>query len=147
MTYRELDEASNRLAHLRPPWCGPGPCVALLFTRSAEAIVGDPGVLKTGAAYLPIDPAAPRHGSDSWLPMPGRSPRSPPPRWPTGSTGTAWRSSRWMTCASRLPVHRTTQVPAADDIAHLIYTSGTTGTPKGVAVPHRNVTRCCIAGR
>ena len=31
--------------------------------------------------------------------------------------------------------------PAADDIAYLIYTSGTTGTPKGVAIPHRNVTR------
>ncbi len=38
---------------------GPGQCVALLFTRSAEAIVAILAVLKTGAAYLPIDPAHP----------------------------------------------------------------------------------------
>ncbi len=59
-TYRELDEASNRLAHLLAGHgAGPGQCVALLFTRSAEAIVAILAVLKTGAAYLPIDPALP----------------------------------------------------------------------------------------
>ena len=60
MTYRELDEASNRLAHLLSgEGAGPGQCVALLFSRSAEAIVAILAVLKTGAAYLPIDPALP----------------------------------------------------------------------------------------
>ena len=60
MTYRELDEASNRLAHmLAAHGAGPGQCVALLFTRSAEAIVAILAVLKTGAAYLPMDPAHP----------------------------------------------------------------------------------------
>ena len=60
MTYRELDEASNRLAHLLAgQGAGPGQCVALLFSRSAEAIVAILAVLKTGAAYLPIDPALP----------------------------------------------------------------------------------------
>ena len=60
MTYRELDEAANRLAHLLAGHgAGPGQCVALLFTRSAEAIVAMLAVLKTGAAYLPIDPALP----------------------------------------------------------------------------------------
>ena len=60
MTYRELDEAANRLAHLLAgQGAGPGQCVALLFTRSVEAIVAILAVLKTGAAYLPIDPAAP----------------------------------------------------------------------------------------
>ena len=59
-TYRELDEASNRLAHLLTGHgVGPGQCVALLFSRSAEAIVAILAVLKTGAAYLPIDPAVP----------------------------------------------------------------------------------------
>ena len=59
MTYRELDEAANRLAHLLAGLgVGPGECVALLFSRSAEAIVAMLAVLKTGAAYLPIDPAA-----------------------------------------------------------------------------------------
>ena len=60
MTYRELDEAANRLAHLlADQGAGPGQCVALLFSRSAEAIVAILAVLKTGAAYLPIDPAHP----------------------------------------------------------------------------------------
>ena len=59
-TYRELDEASNRLAHvLVGRGVGPGQCVALLFSRSAEAIVSMLAVLKTGAAYVPIDPVLP----------------------------------------------------------------------------------------
>jgi hypothetical protein len=54
LTYRELDEAANRLAHLLAELgAGPGQCVALLFSRSAEAIVSILAVLKTGAAYLP----------------------------------------------------------------------------------------------
>ena len=60
MTYRELDEAANRLAHLlAAQGAGPGQCVALLFSRSVEAIVAILAVLKTGAAYLPIDPGMP----------------------------------------------------------------------------------------
>ena len=60
LTYRELEGAANRLAHLLAGHgAGPGQCVALLFTRSAEAIVAMLAVLKTGAAYLPIDPALP----------------------------------------------------------------------------------------
>ena len=59
-TYRELDEAANRLAHLLAgQGAGPGQCVALLLERSAQAIVAIMAVLKTGAAYLPIDPALP----------------------------------------------------------------------------------------
>ena len=60
LTYRELEEAANRLAHLLAgQGVGPGQCVALLLERSAEAIVAMLAVLKTGAAYLPIDPALP----------------------------------------------------------------------------------------
>ncbi|NMK62582.1 AMP-binding protein, partial [Staphylococcus capitis] len=60
MTYRELDEAANRLSHLLVgAGAGPGQFVALLFPRSTEAIVAILAVLKSGAAYLPIDPALP----------------------------------------------------------------------------------------
>ncbi len=59
-TYRELDAAANRLAHLLAGrGVGPQHCVALLLSRSAEAVVSMLAVLKTGAAYLPIDAAAP----------------------------------------------------------------------------------------
>ena len=61
LTYRELDEAANRLAHwLIGHGAGPGKRVALLFSRSVEAIVSILGVLKSGAAYVAIDPAAPQ---------------------------------------------------------------------------------------
>ncbi len=60
LTYREVEEAANRLAHLLAgQGVGPGECVALLLERSAEAIVAMLAVLKTGAAYVPIDPALP----------------------------------------------------------------------------------------
>ena len=60
LTYREVEEAANRLAHLLAGrGVGPGGCVALLFSRSAEAIVAMLAVLKTGAAYLAIDPTLP----------------------------------------------------------------------------------------
>ena len=60
MTYRELDEASNRLAHLLAGHgAAPGQRVALLLSRSADAIVAILAVFKTGAAYVPIDPAVP----------------------------------------------------------------------------------------
>ena len=60
MTYLQLDEAANRLAHLLADYgAGPGQCVALLFSRSAQAVVAILAVLKTGAAYLPIDPSVP----------------------------------------------------------------------------------------
>src|SRR5215207_7806227 len=60
LTYRELEEAANRLAHLlAAQGAGPGQCVALLLERSAQAVVAMLAVLKTGAAYLAIDPALP----------------------------------------------------------------------------------------
>ena len=60
MTYREVEEAANRLAHLLAGYgVGPGGCVGLLLPRCAEAIVAMVAVLKTGAAYLPIDPGLP----------------------------------------------------------------------------------------
>jgi len=59
-TYRQVDQASDRVAHvLAGHGVGPGQRVALLLSRSAEAIVAILGVLKTGAAYVPVDPLVP----------------------------------------------------------------------------------------
>ncbi|MGW1855946.1 condensation domain-containing protein, partial [Nocardia elegans] len=60
-SYRQLDEAANRLAHLLTDHgVGPGCVVGLLMQRSAQAITAITAVLETGAAYLPIDPEHPR---------------------------------------------------------------------------------------
>ncbi|OBH88212.1 non-ribosomal peptide synthetase [Mycobacterium sp. E2733] len=141
-TYRELDEASNRLAHLLVDYgAGRGENVALLFTRSAEAIVAIVAVLKTGAAYLPIDPAVPDERI-AFL----RKDAAPI----VTLTTTALRPRLGACDLAVLEVDDPRihdqpgtglPAPAADDIAHIIYTSGTTGMPKGVAVTHHNVTR------
>jgi len=141
-TYREVDELANRLAHLLAgEGARPGECVALLSHRSAESVVAIMAVLKTGAAYLPIDPAlsAARIGfmiDDAE---------------PIAAVTTAELTERLD--GHEVPVismedpriqdFPVTGLPAPDPstIAHIIYTSGTTGTPKGVAVTHHNVTQ------
>jgi amino acid adenylation domain-containing protein len=139
-SYREVDEAANRLAHLLVGrGVGAGGCVALLFSRSAEAVVAILAVLKSGAAYLPMDPAHPR-ARVGFMVEDAR---------PVVAVTTADLRSRFDGYGVSVidvddPVVDTypssaLPAPAADDIAHIIYTSGTTGTPKGVAVTHRNV--------
>jgi amino acid adenylation domain-containing protein/non-ribosomal peptide synthase protein (TIGR01720 family) len=140
-TYREVDEASNRLAHmLAARGVGPGEYVALLLERSAEAVVAMLAVLKRGAAYLAIDPVLPDARIEFMIADAA----------PTAAITTACLRSRLDGCGvavididdpavdsqpgTALPA------PAADDIAYLIYTSGTTGVPKGVAITHHNLT-------
>ncbi|HVQ97887.1 MAG TPA: AMP-binding protein, partial [Mycobacterium sp.] len=142
LTYLGLDEAANRLAHLlAAQGAGPGQCVALLLSRSAEAIVAILAVLKTGAAYLPIDPGLPAARLQFTLADAA----------PIGAITTAALRPRLNGCDlpvidvedPRIASYPATDLaaPAPDDIAHIIYTSGTTGLPKGVAVTHHNVTQ------
>ena len=142
MTYRELEEAANRLAHLLAgQGVGPGACVALLLERSAEAIVAMLAVLKTGAAYLPIDPALPAARIGFMVADAA----------PIAAITTAGLADRLDGCDlavidvddPRIDTQPSTALPApaADDLAYLIYTSGTTGVPKGVAVTHHNLTQ------
>jgi amino acid adenylation domain-containing protein/thioester reductase-like protein len=140
MTYREFDEASNRLAHLLSDHgVGPGAVVALLFSRSVEAIVATTAVLKTGASYLPIDPALPQKRIEFLL----------ADTTPAAVVTTATLADRLdlgdllvIDVADPRALDRPCTdlpAPAADEIAYYIYTSGTTGVPKGVAITHRNV--------
>ena len=140
-TYREVEEAANRLAHLLAgQGAGPGQCVALLFSRSAEAIVAILAVFKSGAAYLPIDPMLPDARIGFMVGDAG----------PVAAMTTAGWPSAWTVRVEvidvedpRIATQPSTALPGpeADDIAYLIYTSGTTGTPKGVAITHHNVTQ------
>ena len=142
MTYRELDEAANRLAHLlAAQGAGPGQRVGLLFSRSVEAIVAMLAVLKTGAAYLPIDPAHPAARIGFMIADAA----------PIAALTTTGLRPRLDGCDvavidvndPRIDTYPGTGLPAPapEDIAYIIYTSGTTGVPKGVAVAHRNVTQ------
>ena len=142
MTYRGVEEAANRLAHLLiGQGVGPGACVGLLSERSAQAVVAIVAVLKTGAAYLPIDPGLPTTRIAFMLNDSA----------PLAVFATAQLRSRLDGCDVRVidlhdPVVDTQPatglpMPAAEDVAHIIYTSGTTGVPKGVAVTHHNVTQ------
>ena len=141
-TYREVDDAANRLAHmLTGHGVGPGERVALLLPRSAEAIVAILAVLKTGAAYLAIDPAVPAARMEFVL-----TDAAPIAAITTGDLRSRLDGRELLVIDIDDPAVDTQPstalpAPAADDIAYLIYTSGTTGTPKGVAIPHRNVTR------
>ncbi|OBK50779.1 hypothetical protein A5655_24950 [Mycobacterium sp. 1081908.1] len=142
VTYRELDDSANRLAHLLVGHgAGPGAVVALLFPRCAEAITAIVAVLKTGAAYQPIDPALPAARIEFMLDdgapevavtIPGLASRLAGFDRPVIELdGSALEATPGTTLVS----------PGPDYIAHLIYTSGSTGLPKAVAATHRNVTQ------
>ncbi|WP_410660540.1 amino acid adenylation domain-containing protein [Amycolatopsis sp. lyj-112] len=144
LTYRELNARANRLARtLVGRGAGPETVVGLSLPRSADLVVALLGVLKSGAAYLPIDPKYPSHRLDFILSesrphliltdaetvkvLPGNE-------IPTLYFGDALDGTDGnLTDADRLaPLH-------PQDLAYLIYTSGSTGQPKGVAITHRNV--------
>ena len=142
MTYGELDEASNRLAHLLTGCgVGPGSRVALLFSRCAEAIVAILAVLKSGAAYLPIDPALP--GARIGFMVDDAAPIAALTTAGLAELLDGYDLTVIDVEDPRIDTQPTTALPAPapDDLAHIIYTSGTTGVPKGVAVTQHNVTQ------
>ncbi|MFO7165694.1 MAG: amino acid adenylation domain-containing protein, partial [Mycolicibacterium hassiacum] len=141
-TYRELDEASNRLAHfLVGRGVGPGECVAVFLPRCADAVIAILAVLKTGAAYVPIDPVVPDARVRFVL-------GDVAPVVVVSASGSADRLAGCGVLVVDVGDPRIGHQPSspvslarACDVAHVIYTSGTTGVPKGVAVTHANVTR------
>ncbi|MEU0089304.1 amino acid adenylation domain-containing protein [Kribbella sp. NPDC006257] len=137
LTYAELNRRSNAVAwQLVDLGVKPGQLVAVRVARGAELVVAVLAVLKSGAAYLPLDPGVPE---SRWAFM-------------IGDSGAVALVGDDAALADRLGLRlvpvaaadgdlRAKQAPpvraAADDVAYCIYTSGSTGNPKGVAVPHR----------
>jgi glycopeptidolipid biosynthesis protein len=142
LTYQELDRASSRMARrLIGHGVGPGDFVALLFPRSVDAIVAILAVLKTGAAYLPIDPAHPDSRIDFVL-----GDTAPIAVITAGDLAARLHGYNGIVLGVDDPAVDAQDgialpTPSPDDIAYIIYTSGTTGIPKGVAVTHHNVTQ------
>ena len=144
LTYQQLDEGSNQLARvLLERGAGPGELVAICVERSEQMLIGLLGILKTGAAYLPIDPAFPAERQSYMLEDAGVK-LTVSESAVAARLGLDGEQVVTLDGDSALIGQASAQaVPAANigpqDVAYVIYTSGSTGHPKGVRIPHRAV--------
>ena len=145
LSYRELNERANRLAHyLRSLGVGPDSLVALCLERSPGQVVSMLAVLKAGGAYVPLDPDHPAQRlafvlADSQASVLVTEERFAARLPKHGATVVALdgdRSQLQSQSAANLE-----RLARPENLAYVIYTSGSTGQPKGVLVEHRNVTR------
>jgi amino acid adenylation domain-containing protein len=140
LSYRSLNRRANRLArHLRDLGAGPGVVVAVCLERSAASVAAVLAVLKTGAAYLPLDPEHPPEriaalladgGVELAVTDEGRRGRLP------GALRVV-TLDRDEDAVARLSGENLDVAVDAAQPAHVIYTSGSTGAPKGVVGSHR----------
>jgi amino acid adenylation domain-containing protein/FkbH-like protein/thioester reductase-like protein len=146
LTYGELNARANQLArHLNGMGVGPDQLVALCVERGIEMLVGLLGILKAGAAYVPLDPSNPSQRLEDIL-------RDARPqlvltqerlKWmlPGVSVGAIALDADWETIAQHSKENFSVRSlgMTARHLAYVIYTSGSTGKPKGVMVEHRSV--------
>ncbi|QJB38102.1 LLM class flavin-dependent oxidoreductase [Chitinophaga oryzae] len=141
VTYRELDEQSDRVARLLTEQLHlqPGALVALMTERSVHLMAGMLGILKAGAAYVPLDPAYPAERISYVLDDCGA-------RVLVAGEGTAlpagYDGAILQLETAVKEDNGSGYTPYAvlpEDLCYVIYTSGSTGRPKGVMVNHRNV--------
>jgi amino acid adenylation domain-containing protein len=143
LTYRQLNERSNQLAHyLQKQGALPGRRVGLYLERSVEMMVALLAVQKTGAAYVPLDPAYPPERirltlEDAQVPVMVSS-EALIASLPSGSARIVCIDSEWSQIAREKTSNPESEA-TAEDLIYVIFTSGSTGRPKGVQVPHRAV--------
>ena len=141
LTYQELNSRANQLAHhLRRLGIGPEMRVAICLARSLEMIVGLFGILKAGAAYVPLEPTYPSErlsflfdDSQARLLLTRKHLTE---SLAVANIQTVCLDSDWSEIARESSENPTLGADAANS-AHLIYTSGSTGMPKGVLSSHR----------
>ncbi|MGV9408970.1 amino acid adenylation domain-containing protein [Nocardia sp. NPDC003693] len=149
LTYRELDEESNRLGRtLCALGAGPEDRVAIVLPRSVDSVVSTWAITKSGAAFVPVDPAYPRARVDYLLADSGCAFGITLARYLEELPGHIhWlvlddpRVTAELNAESARPISyadRRAQ-PRPANLAYLIYTSGSTGRPKGVGVTHAGV--------
>lgn len=145
LTYGELNERANRLArHLRTLGAGPGVLAAILVERSLDMLVGILGVLKAGAAYVPIDPAYPaeriRFMMEDAAPAVLLTQSHLLRSLPQHDLATVCLDEERKTI-EKLSGEDLKAELSSTSLAYVIYTSGSTGKPKGVMISHENVVR------
>ncbi|MEA2626057.1 MAG: hypothetical protein QOD06_2102 [Candidatus Binatota bacterium] len=151
VTYAELNRRANQLAHhLRAHGVGPNVLVGVCLERSVDMLVALLGILKSGGAYLPLDPAFPQ-ARLTFMVDDARTAlliTQEPLRQVLLSRAVA------TVCldadAAAIALHDDADVRdfgAADRAAYVLYTSGSTGQPKGVQVPHRALVNLLVSMR
>jgi len=148
LSFAQLNESANRLAHwlIQEKKVKPGQAVALLCHRNLLLPQLIWGVLKAGAAYLPLDPQAPTERLA--LVLNDAQPAliltdDAAPAMPEGHQATTWSSLQ--TDLGQQPSQNPATPLQPEHPAYIIYTSGSTGVPKGVVLPHQALL-CRLAG-
>ncbi|MDQ1355345.1 MAG: hypothetical protein QG657_5655 [Acidobacteriota bacterium] len=149
MTYCQLNGQSNRLANiLIEKGVAPDAIVGMMVERSIEMVIGIMGILKSGGAYLPIDPGYPQKRIDYMLKDSGAK------LFVTTSDQEGEKVGRWESekvLLEEIPKcsYPLTLLPSylqnSSNLAYIIYTSGSTGKPKGVIVEHASVVNLLYA--
>nr|WP_309245933.1 non-ribosomal peptide synthase/polyketide synthase [Bacillus glycinifermentans] len=138
LTYRELNEKSNQLArYLREKGVGPDTIVAIMAERSLEMMVGIMGILKSGGAYLPIDPEYPKERIEYMLDDSGAEIILVDKK--TGAIGQRQEAVYLDGGFDSLSADRLEPAGDPDSLAYIIYTSGSTGKPKGTMIRQRGL--------
>lgn len=143
LTYNELDENADRIAgRLMEAGAGPGVIVGICVERSLEMMPSLLGILKAGAAYLPLDPAFPPERLQFMLEDSGArilvTQRHLAGRFPEQAAHLVIADAESDDPDIKSQWHIPSGV-TSNNLAYVIYTSGSTGKPKGVMVEHRQV--------
>lgn len=147
LTYRELERRANRLAgHLRLLGAAPEQPIGLHLDRSIDLLVATLAILKSGAAYVPLDPDLPPERLRFMI-------RDAQVRLVIGRVhevgNVVLREEGVQVVDPDATVNDVQAPPPArchpDNLAYIIYTSGSTGVPKGVQIPHRALVNFAVA--
>ncbi|WP_281254566.1 non-ribosomal peptide synthetase [Tychonema bourrellyi] len=140
LTYRELNSKANQLAHyLQQLGIGPDVLVAICMERSLEIAIAVLGVLKAGAAYVPLDPAYPQERltfmlADTQAPV-ILTQSHLVSGLPAHQARAVCLDADWQEIVSCSTANPASSV-SPNNLTYTIYTSGSTGKPKGVPLPH-----------